>query len=58
MNWICNPAQKHREMRGVTSAGKKARGMFRKGKSATKVRPSMRAVWKKHQQTKLWRKRS
>jgi len=58
MNWICNPAQKHRENRGITSAGKKARGMFRKGKSATKVRPSMRAVWKKHQQTKLWRKRS
>merc|ERR1711967_80671 len=27
INWICNPANKHREMRGLTAAGKKSRGL-------------------------------
>merc|ERR1712110_529434 len=31
MNWICKPKHKHREMRGVTSAGRKARGLYHKG---------------------------
>jgi len=26
INWICNPVHKHRELRGLTSAGKKYRG--------------------------------
>ncbi|MCI3325512.1 50S ribosomal protein L15e, partial [Escherichia coli] len=26
-NWICNPVHKHRELRGLTSAGKSARGL-------------------------------
>merc|ERR1719263_1015466 len=57
INWICNPVHKHREMRGITSAGKKARGLHRRGKAAIKVRPSRNAVWKKHQKLQLKRYR-
>jgi len=57
INWICNNTQKHRELRGLTRSGKSSRGLLRKGKSANKFRPSKRAVWKKHQQTKLRRYR-
>jgi len=27
INWICNPVHKHRKLCGVTSAGKKSRGL-------------------------------
>merc|ERR1719217_179475 len=47
INWICNPTMKHRELRGLTSAGRKARGLLVKGKKATKVRPSRRASYRK-----------
>merc|ERR1712060_564678 len=53
INWICNPAHKHREMRGLTSAGRKARGLHRRGKSATKIRGSRRGNWKKRQMLQL-----
>ena len=42
INWICNSANKNRVFRGLTSAGKKSRGL-RVGKRASKVRPSVRA---------------
>ncbi|GMH37250.1 hypothetical protein BSKO_05123 [Bryopsis sp. KO-2023] len=45
-NWICNPVHKHREMRGLTSAGKKHRGLRMKGHNHHKWRPSWRANWK------------
>jgi large subunit ribosomal protein L15e len=57
INWICNPAHKHRELRGMTSAGRKARGLHRRGKAALKVRPSRRAVWKRNQKIQLKRYR-
>lgn len=57
INWICNPTMKHREMRGCTAAGKKARGLTRKGKAALKIRPSRRGNWKKRQQLSLRRYR-
>lgn len=57
INWICNPTHKHRELRGLTSAGRKARTLHKKGKSATKVRPSRRANWKKRQILSLRRYR-
>jgi len=57
INWICNPTMKHRELRGVTAAGRKARGLNRHGKSALKVRPSRRANWKKRQLLQLRRYR-
>jgi large subunit ribosomal protein L15e len=41
--WITNPANRNRVTRGLTSAGKRGRGMMHKGKGAEKVRPSLRA---------------
>merc|ERR1712194_436572 len=57
ISWICNPTHKHREMRGVTAAGRKSRGLLRRGKASTKVRPSRRANWKKRQLLQLRRYR-
>ena len=42
INWICSRAQKGRVHRGLTSAGKKSRGLMNKGKGAEKIRPSRR----------------
>merc|ERR1719337_383859 len=48
INWICRAKHKHREMRGKTSAGRKARGLHHKGKHfATKARPSKNRNWKR-----------
>ena len=41
INWIGD--HRGRPNRGVTSAGKRGRGMYNKGKGAEKVRPSLRA---------------
>ncbi|MFX1368019.1 MAG: 50S ribosomal protein L15e [Promethearchaeota archaeon] len=43
INWICDPVQKGRENRGLTSAGKRSRGLRKKGRGAEKVRPSLGA---------------
>jgi len=43
INWICRPANKKRVFRGLTSAGKKARGLRKKGWGSEKTRPSIRA---------------
>jgi large subunit ribosomal protein L15e len=47
INWICNPVHKHREMRGLTSAGKSGRGLRVKGHRNAKTRPSRRANYKR-----------
>ena len=52
-----NPVHKHRELRGLTSAGKKYRGLRVKGHAANKIRPSRRAVWKKNNSLSLKRYR-
>ena len=57
INWICNPVHKHRENHGLTSAGRKARGLHRKGLGVAKMRPSKHAVWKRHNTVRLARKR-
>jgi large subunit ribosomal protein L15e len=43
INWICEPSQKRRVNRGKTSAGKKSRGLHKKGWGSEKTRPSIRA---------------
>ncbi len=43
INWICEPAHKGRVTRGLTSAGKRGRGLRHKGKGAEKVRPSIKS---------------
>merc|ERR1712151_672524 len=57
INWICKPVMKHRQLRGLTAAGRKARGLLVKGKRATKIRPSTRASYKRHNLMRLrrWR---
>lgn len=55
INWICS--QKHREMRGLTSAGKKHRGLRTKGNRDNKRRPSYKANYKRRNQIKLRRYR-
>lgn len=43
INWICEPQNKGRVYRGLTSAGKKGRGLRWKGKGAERMRPSRAA---------------
>jgi large subunit ribosomal protein L15e len=43
VNWLLRPANKGRVFRGLTSAGKKGRGLRKKGKGTEKTRPSIRA---------------
>ena len=43
INWICYNTHKNRVYRGKTSAGKKGRGLDKKGKKVVKNRPSIRA---------------
>ena len=43
MRWITNGKHTRRVYRGLTSAGKKSRGLRRKGKGAEKIRPSVSA---------------
>jgi large subunit ribosomal protein L15e len=46
VNWICQKQHRGRAFRGLTSAGKKVRGLRRKGRGAEKVRPSRKAALK------------
>jgi len=43
INWICDSTQKGRDNRGLTSAGKRSRGLRKKGRGAEKIRPSLGA---------------
>ena len=52
INWIFNRAHKGRVHRGLTSAGKKSRGLMNKGKGAEKLRPSKRKHLVKHKQSR------
>jgi large subunit ribosomal protein L15e len=56
INWICATSMKHRELRGVTSAGRLSRGVTHK-KHGNHQTPSKWAVWRKHNTTSLRRYR-
>ncbi len=43
INWISEKQHTRRVFRGLTSAGRKSRGLLNKGKGAEKLRPSIRA---------------
>lgn len=47
MNWICNPVHKHREMRGLTSATRKSRGLGKGHRYSKTIGGSRRASWKR-----------
>ncbi|XP_052797586.1 60S ribosomal protein L15-like [Mya arenaria] len=57
IQWICRPVHKHRELRGLTSAGKSSRGLG-KGHGFNKTMGgSRKATWRKHNSISLRRKR-
>lgn len=47
INWITSNKHRGRVFRGLTSAGKKARGLRNKGHGAEKIRPSRKSARKK-----------
>lgn len=55
INWICN--KKHRELRGLTSAGKSSRGLGKGHKFHNTIGGSTHAAWKRRNTTSLRRKR-
>lgn len=57
MNWACSAKHKHREMRGLTSAGKKYRGLTGKGPKNARMRGSKFATWKRRSKVSLRRYR-
>merc|ERR1719242_1040330 len=57
INWIVRAKHTRREARGKTSAGRKHRGLRKKGHFARSARPSRRAAWKRNNRTQLWRYR-
>ncbi len=57
INWICKTTMKHRENRGLTSAGRKSRGLRTKGNGAAHSRPSKRAAWRNNNRLSLRRYR-
>jgi len=56
INWICKAVHKHREMRGLTSAGRSHRGIA-KGNFHKKQMPSIRAARKRNDLVSLRRYR-
>jgi large subunit ribosomal protein L15e len=44
INWICQKQHKGRVFRGLTSAGKRVRGLRKRGHGAEKARPSRKAA--------------
>lgn len=46
VRWLLRPASRGRVFRGKTSAGKRGRGLRKRGKGAEKVRPSVRSTGK------------
>lgn len=58
IQWICNPVHKHREMRGLTSSGRKARGLRKSGHRANHIKGgSFRAAWLRRNMMRLKRYR-
>jgi len=57
IRWITRAIHKHRELHGLTSAGKKSRGLRGKGYRYRKNRPSRKAAWKRNQKLSLKRYR-
>jgi len=47
INWLCKPTMKHRELRGLTAAGRRSRGLKGKGPSHANHRPSKHSVRKR-----------
>merc|ERR1711988_1978177 len=57
MQWITKPTHKHRETRGLTSAGKKSRGLGHGHRFTQTIGGSRHAAWKRRNTLQLHRKR-
>lgn len=58
IQWITKPVMKHRECRGLTSAGRQHRGLRKKGHRANNlIGSSRRAAWKRRNTLSLKRYR-
>ena len=58
VNWIVDPVHKHRELRGLTSAGKRYRGLRKSGhKAHSLIGGSRRAAWKRRNTQQMHRYR-
>merc|ERR1711974_564450 len=57
INWICKGVMKHRGLRGLTAAGRKGRGLLKKGHAASRLRPTVSAAWKRRNTLSLRRYR-
>ncbi|MCL4127970.1 UNVERIFIED_CONTAM: hypothetical protein GTU68_025245 [Idotea baltica] len=57
VNWVCSNTQKHRELRGKTSKGRKHRGLGRGHRFVQTTGGSRRAAWKRKNTLQLRRKR-
>lgn len=57
ISWICNPVHKHREMRGLTAAGRSSRGLGKGHGYHKTIGGSRHASWKRRQILSLRRKR-
>ena len=55
--WISKPVHKHREMRGLTSAGRKSRGLGKGHKSHHTIGGARRAAWRGRNTLQLHRYR-
>ncbi|XP_037351866.1 LOW QUALITY PROTEIN: 60S ribosomal protein L15-like [Talpa occidentalis] len=51
--WITKPVHKHREMRGLTSAGRKSRGLGKSHKFHHTIGGSRRAAWRRRNTLQL-----
>jgi len=57
INWICDTVHKHRELRGLTAAGRKSRGLQGKGPKHANHRPSKHGARKRRDTLQLRRYR-
>merc|ERR1712071_725040 len=57
MNWITTPKHKRRDVRGLTSAGKKSRGLGKGHQFNQTIGGSRHAAWKRNNTQQLRRKR-
>uniref|UniRef100_A0A8C2M921 Ribosomal protein L15 n=1 Tax=Cricetulus griseus TaxID=10029 RepID=A0A8C2M921_CRIGR len=57
IQWITKPVHKHREMRGLTSAGRKSRGLGKGHKFHHTIGGSRRAAWRRRNTLQLHRYR-
>ncbi|GAB6022292.1 60S ribosomal protein L15 [Chamberlinius hualienensis] len=57
IRWLCKSIHKHRELRGLTSAGRKSRGLGKGHRYSQTIGGSQHAAWKRRNTVQMHRKR-